>query len=330
MPQPRISSQSSPSPKADLALVAPALDVDLERRLGERKERGPEPHVDVIDLEERLAELVQDPFEVAEMRALVDDEALDLVKLRRVGGVGIDAIGAARADDADRRLLRQHGAHLHRRGVGPQQHARAVFFRIEEERVVHFPRRMAFGEIQLGEVVVVGLDIGAFGDRKSHVGEDRRQFIHHLAERMNAALLGGRLAHRQRDVDGLGGEPRVERRRFQDVAARGERLRHRVLGEIDRRALASCVRPATSCRALPAGPRSSPSCRALRRARLQGRLRRRRRRSLRGWWFELSEVGHGDGHLLGTLACGTRPGIIRHEGLASSAIPRNRLRRMIQ
>src|SRR3979411_29498 len=41
--------------EADIALLAAALDVDLERWLGERKERGPEPHVDVIDLEERLA-----------------------------------------------------------------------------------------------------------------------------------------------------------------------------------------------------------------------------------------------------------------------------------
>src|SRR4051794_11548696 len=68
----------------DFALVAAALDVNLERGLGEREERRPEPHVDVIDLEERLAELVQNPFEMAEMRALVDHEALDLVKLRRV------------------------------------------------------------------------------------------------------------------------------------------------------------------------------------------------------------------------------------------------------
>src|ERR1700693_6663525 len=79
--------------EADLALVAAALDVDLERRLGERKERRPEPHVDVVDLEERLAELVQDPFEMAEMRTLVDDEAFDLVELRRMRRVGIDAIG---------------------------------------------------------------------------------------------------------------------------------------------------------------------------------------------------------------------------------------------
>src|SRR6185503_375451 len=110
--------------ETDLALVAPALDVDFERRLGKREERRPEPHVDVIDLEERLAELVQDPFEVAEMRALVDDEALDLVELRRMRRIGIDAIGAPRADHADRRLLAQHGAYLHRRGVGAQQHPR--------------------------------------------------------------------------------------------------------------------------------------------------------------------------------------------------------------
>ena len=171
------------------------------------------------------------------MRAFVDDEAFDLVKLRRVGGVRVDAVGAARADHADRRLLGQHGAHLHRRGVGTQQHARAVFLRIEEEGVVHLAGRMTFGKIQLGEIVVVGLDVGPFGDGKSHVGEDRRQLVHHLAERMDPALLGQGLAYRQRDVDGLGRKPRVERGRFQDIAARGERLRDIVLGEVDRRSL---------------------------------------------------------------------------------------------
>src|SRR6185436_18256173 len=100
--------------ETDLALVATTLNVDFERGFGEREERRPEPHVDVVDLEERLAELVQDPFEMAEMRALVDDKAFDLVELRRMGRIGIDAIGAARADHADRRLLAEHGAHLHR------------------------------------------------------------------------------------------------------------------------------------------------------------------------------------------------------------------------
>ena len=105
----------------------------------------------------------------------------------------------------------QHGAHLHRRGVRAQQHPRAVRLRREIERVVHLARRMAFGEIQLGEVVVVGLDVRTFGDREAHVGEDRGEFVDHLADRMDAAGLGRRLAHRQRDVDGLGGEPRIER-----------------------------------------------------------------------------------------------------------------------
>src|SRR3981189_808660 len=36
--------------ETNFALVAPALDVDLERGLGEWEERWPEPHVDVIDL----------------------------------------------------------------------------------------------------------------------------------------------------------------------------------------------------------------------------------------------------------------------------------------
>src|ERR1700685_609718 len=43
--------------ETDFTLVAPALDIDLERWLGEGKERRAESHVDVIDLEERLDEL---------------------------------------------------------------------------------------------------------------------------------------------------------------------------------------------------------------------------------------------------------------------------------
>src|SRR6266480_234543 len=51
----------------DLALVATALNVDLERGLGERKERRAEAHLDLIHLEERLAELLQYPFQMAEV-----------------------------------------------------------------------------------------------------------------------------------------------------------------------------------------------------------------------------------------------------------------------
>src|SRR5579863_3091259 len=106
--------------EADFAFVAAALDVDFERRLGEGKKRRAKAHADAIDFEKRLEEFFENPFQVAEVRALVDDQSLDLMKHRRVRLVRIAAIGATGNDDADRRLLRQHGAHLHRRGVRAQ------------------------------------------------------------------------------------------------------------------------------------------------------------------------------------------------------------------
>ena len=42
---------------------------------------------------------------------------------------------------------------------------------------MHIPRRMADREVQPGEVIVVGLDVWAFGDGKAHIREDRGQEI---------------------------------------------------------------------------------------------------------------------------------------------------------
>jgi hypothetical protein len=50
---------------------------------------------------------------------------------------------------------------------------------------------MALGEIQLGEVVVVGFDVRPFGDGETHVGEDRGELVDHLADRMDAAASVG-------------------------------------------------------------------------------------------------------------------------------------------
>src|SRR5262245_43865540 len=140
--------------EADLVLLAPALDVDLQRGLSEREERRAETHLHLVDLEEGLAELFQDPLQVPEMRLPVDHQTLDLVKHWRVGLIGIAAVGAPGNDHADRRLLLEHGADLHRRRMGAQQAPRAVGLGVEIERVVHLPRRMAFREIEHGEIVV--------------------------------------------------------------------------------------------------------------------------------------------------------------------------------
>ena len=144
------------------------------------------------------------------------------------------AVGLAGNDDADRRLLRLHRADLHRRGVGAQHLALAVCVRIEEERVVHLAGRMTFGEVQRGEIVIVGLDIRTFGDREAHVGEDRGDLVDDLADRMDAAALGRRGAHRQRDIDGLAGQALVNRRILQIGLAGGDRGGNIGLQRVDR------------------------------------------------------------------------------------------------
>src|SRR3954470_11679066 len=100
------------------------------------------------------------------MRALVDDEPFDLVEHGGVGLVAVAAIGPAGNDDADRRLLCQHGPDLYGRGMGAQEQTRSVRLRIEIERVVHFAGRMALWKVELGEIVVVVPIAGPLRDVK--------------------------------------------------------------------------------------------------------------------------------------------------------------------
>ncbi|EGE58936.1 hypothetical protein RHECNPAF_253009 [Rhizobium etli CNPAF512] len=213
---------------------AVALDVDLEGGLGEREEGRAKAHRHAVDLEEGLAELLEHPADIGDIGLLVDDQALDLMEHRRMRGIAVLAIGLAGNDDADRRLLRFHGAHLHRRGVGAQHLALTVLVGIEEEGVVHLAGRVAFGKIQRGEIVIIGLDIGTLGDREAHVGEDRGDLIDDLADRMDAAALGRRGAHRQADIDRFGLQPRIDRRHFQHRLAFGDGIRHGILQGVDR------------------------------------------------------------------------------------------------
>ena len=95
----------------------------------------------------------------------------------------------------------------------------------EEERVVHLARRMAGREVELGEIVVVALDVRPFGDREAHVGEDRGQLVEHLADRMDAAGVDRRRGAPAGVTSSASRfEPRLERQRLQRRAARGERV----------------------------------------------------------------------------------------------------------
>ena len=60
-----------------------------------------------------------------------------------------------------------HGAHLHRRRVRAQQHAVG-----DEEGVVQGTGRVIGRRVESLEVVVLGLDLGPFGDLVAHADED--------------------------------------------------------------------------------------------------------------------------------------------------------------
>ena len=121
--------------------------------------------------------------------------------------------------------------------MGAQQLGLVAIGRLQEKRVVHLARRMADGEVERGEVVMVGLDVRPFGDREAHVAEDGGDLVDDLADRMDAATLGRRLAHRQRDIDRLGDEAGSDGGVLQLGLAGRQRLGDAVLQPVDRRAL---------------------------------------------------------------------------------------------
>jgi hypothetical protein len=90
------------------------LDVDLGAGLREREEAGAEAQRQVVALEEGAAEVGEDDLQVLEAHVLAQPQAFALVEHRRVRGVAVDAVGAARRDHAD---LRHRLAALHRVGV---------------------------------------------------------------------------------------------------------------------------------------------------------------------------------------------------------------------
>ena len=224
------------------------------------------------------------------MDVAVDHQAFDLVEHRRVGGVAVRAIGAARHDDADRRLLAagDPGAAAARWpaawcGSAPgwcgcaAACARRSRPRLQEEGVVHLPRRVLGREVQRREVVEVVLDVRAFGHARS---PSRRRW---RSSRPSPAWSDGREPLRrggggQGEVDALGGQLGVQLGGLQRGLALGDGGGDAVAQAVDLRALARGARPGSSRPATSAGRRSSRTCRARRRARLPGRRGRRRRR----------------------------------------------------
>ena len=94
----------------------------------------------------------------------------------------------------------------------------------EVERVVLLARGMLGRDVELGEVEVVGLDVGTLGDREAHVGEDLDALVEHLGDRVDAPVGDRAEPHGQRHVGLLVGEAMRQGIAFERGFARLQRL----------------------------------------------------------------------------------------------------------
>ena len=200
--------------RAAAAAALVALDVELAARLGEgemmRAETGHGPLA--VDL---LHHQVQRRLEVGHGDALVDDHALDLVEHGRVRGVHLVlAVDAAGGDHADGQVLRLHGVDLHGRGLGAKENAAVVG---EVEGVRPLARGVTLVDVQLREVVVGQLHLGAVDDLKAHADEDVLDLVEDVVHRV--LVPDDRALARQGDVHRLLQELHLELRLRQGGAA---------------------------------------------------------------------------------------------------------------
>ncbi len=165
----------------------------------------------------------------------VDRQQFILMKHRRMGGIGIDAVCAPRRNNADRRFGVEHHARLHWRGVRAQHMLGTIGLFRDIERVVHLARRMVGRDVQLGEIVIVKFDIRAFANGKTQIGKDRGDLVHHLADRVDRAA--GLWPRRKRHVDTLARQPRIQRVIGQGCFAFGNGICHRVTQRVEGRAV---------------------------------------------------------------------------------------------
>ena len=140
---------------------------------------------------------------------------------RRVRGIRIDAIDAARRDDANlghrfevlvllHMLL--HVAHLDRAGMRAQQDAfgRLAVVTLQIKSVVHGTRGMVVRRVQCGEIVEIGFDLGAIGHFKTDRTEQAFDALQRACHRMDSTAHLA--ATRQGDVQRFFSQTRFKRR----------------------------------------------------------------------------------------------------------------------
>ena len=184
---------------APLAAAEVAGDVHLRRWLGEGEKARAEAQLHVA-AEHLAGERVDGGLQVGERDVLVDVETFELVENAVASGADrLVAVHLAGADHPNRRLLVEHHAHLHRRGVRAEQHVPLGFAASDEEGVLHVAGRVVRRKVQAVEVVLVEFKLRAGGDAESHRGENTFHVAQHLLHRMLGAAE--RATSRKREVE---------------------------------------------------------------------------------------------------------------------------------
>ena len=107
-------------------------------------------------------------------------------------GAGRDSlitINAARADDADGRLVRLHVVGLIAGGVGAEQHVLGDVVGVlrDEEGVLHIAGRVVGGEVEHREHVLVVVNLWTMEKSEAHALEDFDNLVLHDGQRMARA-----------------------------------------------------------------------------------------------------------------------------------------------
>ena len=112
--------------------------VDFDRRFSEREVGRTEADYEIIRLKEAAQEVAVHALQIGKTDIGIEPQAFDLMEHGRMRRVAVNAIGTARTNDLDRRLMRTGVAHLHGRGVRTQrQRAAFVIIAVHIKRILH-------------------------------------------------------------------------------------------------------------------------------------------------------------------------------------------------
>jgi len=116
--------------------------------------------------------------------------------------VAVDLAGQQHAQGLGR--VAAHGVDLAGRGVGAQQYGRCLRRHLDIKRVLHIARRVVGREVELPEVQLIQLDLGALPDLEAHLGEDSLDLAQHLGGQVQ--VPEGRRVAGHRHVDPVCGQ----------------------------------------------------------------------------------------------------------------------------